>query len=212
MVISEFSSKTVANVTGVTARQLDYWADTGFIIPSVQAGAGRGKVRLYDFVDLLQVKVAKQLGDAGISLQKMRKAVDVLRSFAPQIDRPLARFEFISDGRDVFVVNDDELLLSITNRIGQFYWRLNVGDIARQLASDVARLAQVEEVAVRPGDRELPAVIYRDLDSNWWIGRCTTLPGCVTQGKNREEALTLLADAAAEYLAASGGDAASGTA
>lgn len=140
MVISEFSSKTVANVTGVTARQLDYWADTGFIIPSVQAGAGRGKVRL-------------------------------------------------------------------------FYWRLNVGDIARQLASDVARLAQVEEVAVRPGDRELPAVIYRDLDSNWWIGRCTTLPGCVTQGKNREEALTLLADAAAEYLAASGGgDAASGTA
>jgi DNA-binding transcriptional MerR regulator len=201
-VISEFTTKTVARITGVTARQLDYWANTDFIIPSVQVGAGRGKVRLYSFVDLVQVKVAKQLGDAGISLQKMRKAVSALRSIAPDIEKPLAQFEFISDGRDIFVADTEERMIAITHDMGQFYWRLNVGDLVRELADKVEQLAQVEKTVVTVGGREYPVVIHRDLESEWWVGRCTTIRGCVTQGQTRDELLEMLADAIAECLAA----------
>lgn len=119
MVISEFSTKTVARITGVTARQLDYWADTGFIVPSVQIGAGRGK------------------------------AVSAFSGLAPDIEKPLVQFEFIRDGRDVFVGYDEERMLAITGRIGQFYWRLKVGDIVRELATKVEQPAEVENTSVQ---------------------------------------------------------------
>jgi DNA-binding transcriptional MerR regulator len=208
MVISEFSTKTVAKIVGVTPRQLDYWADTNFIVPSVQTGAGRGKVRLYSFVDLVQVKVAKQLGDAGISLQKIRKAVATLRQYAPEIEKPLAAFEFISDGRDVFVAYDEERMISITQDIGQFYWRLKVGDLVRELTEKVEQLAQVERTSVTVGGRSYPVVVYRDLDSDWWVGRCTSIRGCVTQGKTRQELDEMIKDAIVECLAVAADDAA----
>lgn len=205
MAVSEFSTRTVSKITGVTPRQLDYWADTGFIVPSVQIGAGRGKVRLYAFIDLVQVKVAKRLADAGITLQKMRKAVSKLRELAPDIERPLAQFEFLSDGRDVYVAYDETRMVAITDRLGQFYWRLKVGDLVRDLISQVQDLAQVEEATVSVDGQEYPVVMYRDLDSDWWIGQCTTIRGCVTQGKTRQELREMLAEAIALCLEPSRG-------
>ena len=199
-VIDEFSTRAVTRITGVTARQLDYWANTDFIVPSVQVGAGRGKVRLYSFVDLVQVKVAKRLSDAGISLQKMRRAVATLRSLAPDISKPLAQFELVSDGQDVFVSYNAEQMVAITRRTGQFYWRLKVGDIVREVTSKVKELAHAEEATVRIDGHSYPVIIYRDLDSKWWIGRCPTVQGCVTQGKDRSDLLVMLEDAIAECL------------
>lgn len=202
MVVTEFSTKTVAAIVGVTARQLDYWADTDFIVPTVQIGAGRGKVRLYSFVDLVQVKVAKRLSDAGISLQKIRKAVATLRASVPEVENPLAQFEFISDGKDIFVAYDEERMVAITRDIGQFYWRLKIGDIVRELTDRIEHLAQVERTSVSIGDRAFPVVIYRDMESKWWVGRCTAIRGCVTQGKTRDELTGMLIDAINECLAA----------
>lgn len=204
MIVSEFSTKTVAAIVGVTARQLDYWADTGFIVPSVQAGAGRGKVRLYGFVDVVQVKVAKQLSDAGISLQKIRKAVAILQAAAPEIEKPLAQFEFISDGLEVYVSYDEARMVAITRNLGQFYWRLKVGDIVRDLMARIDDLARVEYITVSAGGREFKAVIYRDLESGWWVGRCLTIRGCVTQGNDRAELFGMLSDAIEQCLAAGG--------
>ena len=50
--------------------------------------------------------------------------------------------------------------------------------------------------------REYPVVIHQDLESGWWVGQCTKIRGCVTQGRTREELLEMLADAIAECLAA----------
>ncbi len=70
----------VCSVVGITYRQLDYWARTGLLRPSISAARGSGSQRRYSYSDLVQLKVIKRLLDAGLSLQAARKAIECLRS------------------------------------------------------------------------------------------------------------------------------------
>ncbi len=77
--IEGYRGPTVCKLIGITYRQLDYWARTGLLRPSVADARGSGSKRLYSYRDLLELKVIKQLLDAGVSLQSARRAVDCLR-------------------------------------------------------------------------------------------------------------------------------------
>ncbi len=74
-----FRSPQVCKLVGITYRQLDYWARTGLLRPSIADARGSGTQRLYAYRDLLELKVIKQLLDAGISLQRARRALECLR-------------------------------------------------------------------------------------------------------------------------------------
>src|SRR5487761_1160163 len=74
-----FRGPQVCTLIGITYRQLDYWARTGLLRPSVAEARGSGSKRLYSYRDVLELKVIKQLLDAGVSLQSARRAVDCLR-------------------------------------------------------------------------------------------------------------------------------------
>jgi len=74
-----FSGPKVCRLTGVTYRQLDYWARTELVTPSIASATGSGSKRVYSYGDLLEVKVIKSLLDAGVSLARARQAVDCLR-------------------------------------------------------------------------------------------------------------------------------------
>ena len=74
-----FRGPQVCSLVGITYRQLDYWARTGLLRPSVADARGSGTQRLYSYHDLLELKVVKQLLDAGVSLQRARRAIDCLR-------------------------------------------------------------------------------------------------------------------------------------
>ncbi len=74
-----FSGPMVCRVTGVTYRQLDYWARTGLVTPSITPATGSGSKRSYSYGDVLEVKVIKSLLDAGVSLARARQAVECLR-------------------------------------------------------------------------------------------------------------------------------------
>src|SRR5579863_8008037 len=74
-----FRGPQVCKLIGITYRQLDYWARTGLLRPSLADAKGSGSKRLYSYRDLLELKVIKQLLDAGVSLQSARRAVDCLR-------------------------------------------------------------------------------------------------------------------------------------
>ncbi len=74
-----FSGATVCRLTGVTYRQLDYWARTDLVTPSVASATGSGSKRRYSYRDILEVKVVKSLLDAGVALARARQAVDCLR-------------------------------------------------------------------------------------------------------------------------------------
>ena len=74
-----FRAPEAKRIAGITYRQLDYWTRTGLVTPSVK-DAGSGTQRLYSFQDLATLKVIKKLLDTGVSLQRVRKAVELLRS------------------------------------------------------------------------------------------------------------------------------------
>ncbi|HUR19064.1 MAG TPA: MerR family transcriptional regulator [Acidimicrobiales bacterium] len=75
-----FRGPQVCDIVGITYRQLDYWARTDLLRPSMREARGSGSQRLYSYRDLLELKVIKRLLDAGLSLQSARRAVNVLRS------------------------------------------------------------------------------------------------------------------------------------
>ena len=74
-----YRGPTACSAAGITYRQLDYWARTGLVEPSVRPAHGSGSQRLYSFRDILVLKVVKRLLDTGISLQQIRAAVQHLR-------------------------------------------------------------------------------------------------------------------------------------
>src|SRR5881409_3658186 len=89
----------VCKIVGITYRQLDYWARTELVIPSVRDAGGSGTQRLYSFHDLVQLRVIKKLLDTGVSLQKIRRAVKFLRE---HMRAEPAGITLLSDGSSVY--------------------------------------------------------------------------------------------------------------
>src|ERR1019366_6286041 len=99
-----YRGPTACSAAGITYRQLDYWARTGLVEPSVRAATGSGSQRLYGFRDILVLKVVKRLLDTGISLQQIRAAVAHLRT---QGTSDLAQVTLMSDGISVYECTSD---------------------------------------------------------------------------------------------------------
>jgi DNA-binding transcriptional MerR regulator len=103
-----FSGPRVCRLTGVTYRQLDYWARTGLVTPSITAATGSGSKRRYSYSDLLEVKVIKRLLNAGVSLARARQAVECLRR---ALGADLASASLVlSDSGSVLARGDGELV------------------------------------------------------------------------------------------------------
>lgn len=103
-----YSGKKAAEIVGISYRQLDYWARTDLIRPSVADAAGSGSRRQYSYRDLLELKVVKSMLDAGIKLESVRAAFEYLRENLGE-DVASARL-VIGGGRAVLVRDDAELL------------------------------------------------------------------------------------------------------
>jgi DNA-binding transcriptional MerR regulator len=99
----------VCKIVGITYRQLDYWARTELVRPSVMDANGSGTQRLYSYRDLVELKVIKQMLDAGISLQSARKAVESLRGF----DEDLASVRIVIQGPNVVLAQSDEQVMDL---------------------------------------------------------------------------------------------------
>src|SRR5436190_1525241 len=98
----------VCKIVGITYRQLDYWARTNLVRPSVCDAAGSGTQRLYSYRDLVELKVVKKLLDAGVSLQRARRAIEYLRD---NLGADVAAANLILDGsRSVLASTDDQLV------------------------------------------------------------------------------------------------------
>ena len=90
-----YRGPSACQIAGITYRQLDYWARTSLVVPSIRSAAGSGSQRLYSFKDILVLKIVKRLLDTGISLHNIRVAVDHLRQRGVQ---DLANITLFSDG------------------------------------------------------------------------------------------------------------------
>ncbi|MHB8506986.1 MAG: MerR family transcriptional regulator, partial [Acidimicrobiales bacterium] len=102
-----FRGPQVCNVVGITYRQLDYWARTNLLRPSISDARGSGSQRRYSYGDLVRLKVIKRLLDAGISLAQARRAIDCLRATGEDIATANL---VIDEGRSVLAHSGEEII------------------------------------------------------------------------------------------------------
>ena len=146
-----YRGPTACSAAGITYRQLDYWARTGLVEPSVRAARGSGSQRLYSFRDILVLKVVKRLLDTGISLQQIRAAVQHLRDRG---SADLAQVTLMSDGVSVYECTSTDEVVDLLQG-GQGVFGIALGRVWREVEGDLAVLPAVRAedglVAVPPG-------------------------------------------------------------
>jgi DNA-binding transcriptional MerR regulator len=135
-----YRGPAVCHAAGITYRQLDYWARTGLVEPSVQTAHGSGSQRLYSFRDILVLKVIRRLLDTGISVQQIRIAAQHLRDHR---NEDLAHVTLMSDGVSVYeCTSPDEVVDLLAG--GQGVFGIALGGVWREVAGDLAALPQVQ--------------------------------------------------------------------
>ncbi|MEK6777723.1 MAG: MerR family transcriptional regulator [bacterium] len=195
-----FNSKTACKLTGVTQRQIDYWDKTHLIKPSVKEASGYGSVRLYSFVDLVQLKVLKTLIDQGISLQKVRKSISYLKKNFPEIRKPLAELRFITDSKTIFILTRNKKVILDTLAKGQLVMSIAIGEIIEGLKGAVENIREERKYKVKAKKKYYEVLLHPDLeDGGYWV-ECPALSGCDSQGDTVEEALELIKDAIEGHL------------
>jgi DNA-binding transcriptional MerR regulator len=131
-----YRGPTACRAAGISYRQLDYWARTGLVEPSIRGAHGSGSQRLYSFRDVLTLKVVKRLLDAGVSLQNIRKAVGYLHS---QGVDDLARITLMSDGASVYGCNSPDEVFDLL-REGQGVFGIAIGKVWVEVEGELAQL------------------------------------------------------------------------
>jgi DNA-binding transcriptional MerR regulator len=140
-----YRGPTACSAAGITYRQLDYWARTGLVEPSIRGAAGSGSQRLYSFRDILVLKVVKRLLDTGVSLQNIRTAVSHLRERG--VD-DLAQITLMSDGASVYECTSADEVVDLVQG-GQGVFGIAVGRVWREVEGSLAEMP-----GERPGDAD----------------------------------------------------------
>ncbi|HEX3003239.1 MAG TPA: MerR family transcriptional regulator [Angustibacter sp.] len=131
-----YRGPTACGAAGITYRQLDYWARTGLVEPSVRGASGSGSQRLYSFRDILVLKIVKRLLDTGVSLQQIRTAVEHLRERG--VD-DLAQITLMSDGASVYECTSADEVIDLVQG-GQGVFGIAVGRVWREVEGELAQL------------------------------------------------------------------------
>ncbi|WP_129668204.1 MerR family transcriptional regulator [Phytoactinopolyspora endophytica] len=147
-----YRGPTACNAAGITYRQLDYWARTGLVEPTVRSATGSGSQRLYSFRDILVLKIVKRLLDTGVSLQQIRQAVKHLRERGVQ---DLAGITLMSDGASVYECTSADEVVDLVQG-GQGVFGIAVGRVWREVEATLVELPAErpdEEGVEHPGDQ-----------------------------------------------------------
>ena len=143
-----YRAPQVCNLVGITYRQLDYWARTGLLKPSIQSATGSGSQRRYSFTDVVQLKVIKRLLDAGMSLKKIRQAMDILVRQV-ESDQPLVDVTLLSDGQTIYAAHSADEVVDVFRR-GQGVFGIAVGPVQEELEGQIHQLFPELEEAGAP--------------------------------------------------------------
>ncbi len=126
MIQAWFTRQQASKLTGLSSRQLDYWRKTGLIRSQRTTPGGHAR---YTFVDLVVLRAARRLLDAGLSLQRIRKCLDSLSRFLPAADRPLAELSLVVTGEVVLVFHGDSAFDALTGQ----EWVFPIAELAAEV-------------------------------------------------------------------------------
>ena len=131
-----YRGATSCVAAGISYRQLDYWARTGLVEPSVRGAAGSGSQRLYGFRDILVLKIVKRLLDTGVSLQNIRTAVEHLRSTGIS---DLERITLMSDGASIYECTSADDIVDLLQG-GQGVFGIAIGKVWTEVEGSLSTL------------------------------------------------------------------------
>lgn len=138
----------VCKLVGISYRQLDYWARTGLLRPSVKDARGSGSQRVYSYRDLLELKVIKRLLDSGVSLQRTRRAVQCLRD---NLGADLASANLVLAGSDSVLAHDAGEVVDLL-RGGQGVLNIvPLSGVVEELDAAIVEIGEVNEPAAHAG-------------------------------------------------------------
>jgi DNA-binding transcriptional MerR regulator len=131
-----YRGATACVAAGISYRQLDYWARTGLVEPSIRTAAGSGSQRLYGFRDILVLKIVKRLLDTGVSLQNIRTAVEHLRSTGIS---DLERITLMSDGASIYECTSADDIVDLLQG-GQGVFGIAIGKVWHEVEGSLLNL------------------------------------------------------------------------
>ncbi|MDQ3307527.1 MAG: MerR family transcriptional regulator [Actinomycetota bacterium] len=146
-----YRGPVACSAAAITYRQLDYWARTGLVEPTVRTAGGSGTQRLYSFRDVLLLKVIKKLLDAGVSLQQIRTAVHHLRKRGTD---DLTQVTLMSDGASVYECRSADEVIDLLQG-GQGVFGIAIGGVWREIEGSLSELPSERATgadADHPGD------------------------------------------------------------
>jgi DNA-binding transcriptional MerR regulator len=146
--VEGFRGPQVCALVGITYRQLDYWARTGLLRPSIADAKGSGSQRLYSYRDLIELRVIKRLLDAGLSLQAARKAVDCLRR---DLGADLASANLVLAGTTSVLARDGDEVVDLL-RGGQGVLNvLPLSPVVQEIEAAIAQFRLKDSTEAGPG-------------------------------------------------------------
>ena len=108
-----YRTRDVVEILNISRRQLQYWAQTDLVVPSAQTPGGHSR---YSFEDLVALKTAKRLIDAGVSVQRIRKSIRKLREVLPTVRRPLAELTLVATGDVVLAFREGTVFDAVSGQ------------------------------------------------------------------------------------------------
>jgi DNA-binding transcriptional MerR regulator len=138
----------VAKIIGISRRQLQYWDETDLVRPVSRTPGGHAR---YAFEDLVALKTAKRLIDAGVSVQRIRKSIRALRDIHPAVERPLAEVVLVATGDVVLAFKDGTAFDAVSGQ----EWVFEIAQLQREVDAYLARRAV--EIPVRTRTSEAAA-------------------------------------------------------
>jgi len=146
--VTSFSGKKTAEIVGITYRQLDYWARTDLIRPSLTDASGSGSRRLYAYADLLELRIIKQLLDAGLKLESVR---DVFAELRRLVGDDIASANLVIEGTSVALALDDGQLLDLLKKGQGVLNVMSLGQCKDELDARIVSLHESDPVQVAVG-------------------------------------------------------------
>ncbi len=122
----------VSKIVGISRRQLQYWDETDLVRPGARTPGGHAR---YAFEDLVALKTAKRLIDAGVSVQRIRKSIRALRDILPAVKRPLAEVVLVATGDVVLAFKDGTAFDAVSGQ----EWVFEIAQLQREVDAYVAR-------------------------------------------------------------------------
>ena len=140
-----FSGRKTAEVVGITYRQLDYWARTDLVRPSLAEAHGSGSRRLYSYRDLLELKVIKTLLDSGLKLESVREVFTYMRE---QLGEDISSANLVISGKSSVLVRSDGELIDVLQKGQGVLNVLALAGVKDEIDARIVELRPASEVGL----------------------------------------------------------------